>query len=148
MHTKEVVAIKIGFENCECTEKLTVPTFDLFSSGADVYSISLENVHIDIFSCANNTKGRYVCDKTRIVLNPKALKKSGGEGMFSDYKLFERICNGNDITDIQIFFSDKSHETIFVPWKYGKTQYQNLLMKTDRIEDGKLEIVIEEKKVK
>ena len=143
---KDIVAIKIGFENCECTKKLTVPSFDLISSGADVYSIRLENVHTNISNCANNTKGHLVCDKARIALNPRALKKSGGKGMFSEgLSLGDRIAMG-DICDIEVFYDNGKSDIILMPW--GDDMNYNTFMKTKVDEYNRLVITVKKRKEK
>jgi hypothetical protein len=130
---KKVKNIDIVFENCESVAL----TPDMFC-GLEIKGVTKEYC----VNCFQYEKGEVnefkKCEYFGIRINQKG-KKVQTSG--SEMSLVKRVKLSNDITNIEINFTDGTSDYISVPW--GEDEYNNSKQKTKFTED-EIEITIEE----
>jgi len=134
---KEIKSIQIVFENCEA---FTVPVEHLKIFGMD-------NIKNSLFFCNSESIYRTTtAQHTRIMIHPYANVISNMSPGFSDSKFpFERINRYNDITHVNIQYTDQTSEYIAVRWE-GESNQFNSYQKVDFDSKGNCYIVISKTK--
>ena len=140
IETKEnkISKVILYFENCEACE-LTPNMFKY---------LQLEGIKTDIdVNCYQFENGEMhrdkSCEKFEICINELGLKLMMN---LSEITLEERLKRTNDITSVILVYEDGKEEDIYVPWTDDQYSNENDYQSVYDIQDGMIELKIEEKK--
>lgn len=61
-----------------------------------------------------------------------------------DSSLLKRIANRRDITSLDLFYDDNSHDLFYVPWEDAEDEYHNKLLHAQINNDGALFVTIQQ----
>lgn len=132
---KQVKELKLVFENVTESEKLTVSD----SEESDVGYLFISDIEKRVIMTSPGiAEENYIFRTLSLKLNPSANKHFDEYGNKSDKKLFERITDCNDITDIILYFDDGTSEDYCPYWHEDDddiNRYQE-----SKVSDGILEI--------
>lgn len=135
---KEVKSIRIIFENCTASDKLSAG--DMYKD--NVKEIYLRNIQRNIASIACNSVAELlICDDMKIILNPSANTYFDEFGERSELTLFDRILHYNDIASIEVYFDDESVNEIYPCWN-EENDYANSYQRAQIDENNCLKIEI------
>ena len=130
MPDKKIKYVDIVFENCEAA-RLKPSEF-----GCLIIDGIYKKYCINCFQYEKGEVCEFIkCKEFYIVINVKGMMVKTLEGEL----LKDRIKSSNDITHIDLVFTDKTNEYITVPW--GKKEYENEKQKVKITKDG-IEIII------
>ena len=135
---REVTGMEIIFENCECSDRLTIG--DMKES--DVYMISIRDIQRSIMTYACNAVCEVLTPKEiSITLNISANRPTQMGITTMDETLFQRIQVCPDITHINIYYDNGTEECISVPWT-GDSDYENEVQTSHITDKGRMVIKI------
>lgn len=118
--------VDIVFENCEVASVKKKDILHLFVTDIKE-SIFVDNYTEKIDFCEKIK----MAEKISLLLRPSANVKCDG---LHNQRLFDRIAAFNDVTHLDVFYEDGSHDYIAVNWKDGATELENCLQRAEIVE--------------
>lgn len=137
MNNKNIKELHIVFENCE----------ELILNKSEIVLLSFNNIYRTLSFSNNNIQENQTCGCVVMWLNINKNKKLDLYG--HEKSALERLQSYNDITQIHIYFDDKTSEWFFVEWHDGNEYNNNyqtteFIDKRDELNDANIEISIGE----
>lgn len=122
---KEIKEVDIVFENCEA---YTVPADCIYRMTIDdiKFALTMHYNGLNEYEKPGNVTDFTSCEYASIILNKKGLECTSNWDETDDEKILlkERIKH-NDITQLDIVYTDDTHINILVPWEDGNSEYDN-----------------------
>lgn len=122
---KEIKEVDIVFENCEV---YTVPADCIYRMTIDdiKFALTMHYNGLNEYKKPGNVTDFTSCEYASIILNKKGLECTSNWDEMDDEKILlkERIKH-NDITQLDIVYTDDTHINILVPWEDGNSEYDN-----------------------
>ena len=144
MQGKKLKQIDIILENCEV---ITVPIEQVHH----FYANNITNDDIWLNETTETLDTMFYTDELGIALRQEAnveLKQDYENGIFDDCKVFDRLTRHNDITHIDLIFTDNTNMYLSVPYEEENPAVlgsPNLFQSSRMNGNGELEIIISNK---
>lgn len=143
MRNKKLKQIDIVLENCEV---ITIPV-------ERISNFYFKNITTNYWFDETDSEidADYATDEFYIILPDEAniFLKADYQNIFSDYKIFDRLTEYQDITHIDLIFTDGTSQYIAVPYEEENPAIlgsPNLCQKSHILDNGDLEIFISSNK--
>ena len=144
MQGKKLKQIDIVLENCEI---IKIPI-------EQVHHFYANNITNDIGLITETLNIMFYTDELEIVLRQEAnveLKQNYDNGIFNDCKVFDRLTRHNDITHIDLIFTDDTNMCLSVPYEEENPAVlgsPNLCQYSEMNGNGELRINISKSNIK
>lgn len=129
---QEVKSVELVLENCESIK----------FSPDQIGAFGCTEIVAQVARVACNSISKYLsCKEMYMELYSAANQKYDSFGRESEHKAFERLCQYDDITGVEVVYEDGSKDYILVPWN-EESEYSNKYQTSYIASDNSLRILV------